>query len=232
MSAAPAGLEDQLTLLGGEGGLLSSPGSGWLWAFPIASLGGASGCLVVSSPDAPPQHERALLQALAQQTGVTVSQARLLQRERGCTRGSRTSRRRSAGWRAGLARGAAEEVFAAVAAEAGRLLGRRFAVMSRYGPDGAATVVGAWTKGDGESPSCGHLIGRGARTSTPCVSANGSAFAGRRLRRRPEHGPNHRPAVRVRSVVGVPIDIGGRLWGQSRAASRRLSRCRRTPKDG
>src|SRR6516225_9429943 len=36
-----------------------------------------------------------------------------------------------------------EEVFAAVAAEAGRLLGTDHARMSRYDPDGAASVVAA-----------------------------------------------------------------------------------------
>src|SRR4029077_1617305 len=56
-----AGLEDQLTQLGGEGGLLSSPGGGWLCAFPTTGLGAASGCLIVSSPEAPAQHEQALL---------------------------------------------------------------------------------------------------------------------------------------------------------------------------
>src|SRR5580700_1329969 len=79
----PAGLEDQLTLLGGAGGRLSSPDRAWLCAFPTTSLGAASGCLVVSSPEAPPQHEQALLQTLAQQTGVTVSRTRLLDQERG-----------------------------------------------------------------------------------------------------------------------------------------------------
>ncbi len=38
-----------------------------------------------------------------------------------------------------------EEVFAAVAAEAGRLLSADATLMSRYDPDGAATIVGAWT---------------------------------------------------------------------------------------
>src|SRR5580704_19759995 len=62
------GLEDQLTLLGGAGGMLSSPGSGWLCAYPTTSLGAYSGFLVVSAPEAPREHEQALLQTLAQQT--------------------------------------------------------------------------------------------------------------------------------------------------------------------
>ena len=47
-----------------------------------------------------------------------------------------------------------EEVFAAVAAEAGRLLSADAAIMSRYDPDDAATIVGAWTStGAGPPPS-------------------------------------------------------------------------------
>ncbi len=38
-----------------------------------------------------------------------------------------------------------EEVFAAVAAEAGRLLAASHATMSRYDPDGAVGVVAAWS---------------------------------------------------------------------------------------
>ncbi len=46
-----------------------------------------------------------------------------------------------------VARGASpEEVFGAVAEEVGRLLGTDFTVMSRYDPDGAATVVGVWAR--------------------------------------------------------------------------------------
>ena len=47
-----------------------------------------------------------------------------------------------------------EEVFAAVAAEAGQLLSADATLMSRYDPDDAATVVGAWAStGDGRRRS-------------------------------------------------------------------------------
>ena len=38
-----------------------------------------------------------------------------------------------------------EEVFAAVTEEAGRLFGASYATMDRYDPDGARTVVAAWS---------------------------------------------------------------------------------------
>jgi GAF domain-containing protein len=45
-----------------------------------------------------------------------------------------------------VARAAApEEVFAAVTGEAGRLLGAHLAMMDRYEPDGAVTVVASWS---------------------------------------------------------------------------------------
>ena len=51
-----------------------------------------------------------------------------------------------------------EEVFAAVAAEAGRLLAASHATMSRYDPDGAVGVVAAWS-------STGAAIPVGTRMS-------------------------------------------------------------------
>lgn len=222
----PAGLEDQVALLGGVGGLLSSPGRGWLCALPITSLGAASGCLVVSSPEAPPEHEQALLKTLAQQTGVTVSRTRLLQQERGMHEriaDEQATLRRVAGLISGGA--PPEKVFAAVAAEAGRLLGADFAVMSRYGPDGAATVVGEWAKGDGEQPlPPGTFLEQGGMNVHTLEGPTGGASRG------DDYGDNQSPGATiarqwgVRSVVGVPIYIGGHLWGQIGVASGRPAR--------
>ncbi|HEX6521841.1 MAG TPA: GAF domain-containing protein [Streptosporangiaceae bacterium] len=51
-----------------------------------------------------------------------------------------------------------EEVFAAVAAEVGRLLGVHHAMMTRYDPDGARTLVATWD-------STGTALPVGTRTS-------------------------------------------------------------------
>jgi signal transduction histidine kinase len=219
----PAGVEDQLALLGGEGGLLSSPEAGWLCAFSTTSQGAASGCLVVSSPEAPAQHEQALLQTLAQQTGVTLSRTRLLLQERRMHEriaDEQATLRRVAGL---ISQGAPpEKVFAAVAAEAGRLLGADSAVMSRYGTDGAVTVVGAWAKGDGDHPSpSGTSLGQegtnvhalAVGTSNPSrVDVYGDDKSKDEIIARPRS---------VRSVVGVPIRIGGHLWGEIGVVFRR-----------
>jgi signal transduction histidine kinase len=217
----PAGVEDQLALLGDEGGLLSSPEGGWLCAFSTTSRGAASGCLVVSSPEAPAQHEQALLQTLAQQTGVTLSRTRLLLQERRMHEriaDEQATLRRVAGL---ISQGAPpEKVFAAVAAEAGRLLGADSAVMSRYGTDGAVTVVGAWAKGDGDHPSpSGTSLGHEG-TNALALSTGGPS-------RVDVYGDDQskdeiiaRPPS-VRSVVGVPIHIAGHLWGEIGVVFRR-----------
>ena len=88
---ARAGLEPQIAELGPAGGALDSPGVGWAWAFALSSRGGASGYLVVGSPQPPPDHERSLVQALAQQTGVALANARLLARERATASELRTT---------------------------------------------------------------------------------------------------------------------------------------------
>jgi signal transduction histidine kinase len=218
----PAGLDDQLTLLGGAGGRLSSPGHGWLCAFPTTSLGAASGCLVVSSPEAPSEQEQALLQTLAQQTGVTVSRARLLHQERGMHEriaDEQATLRRVAGLISGGA--PPEKVFAAVAAEAGRLLGADSAVLSRYGPDGAASVVGAWAKDGGKPPlPAGTSMKQGGMNVHTFVGAMGGPSRGDDCGDDQSAGAIIARELRVRSV-GVPIHIGGHLWGQIGVASRR-----------
>jgi hypothetical protein len=84
-------LEPQIAVLGGAGGALQVPGLAWAWAFPLSSQGGASGYLVVGSPQPPPEHERSLLQALAHQTGVALANTRLLARERASAAELRTT---------------------------------------------------------------------------------------------------------------------------------------------
>ena len=61
-----------------------------------------------------------------------------------------------------------EEVFTAVTVEVGQLLGVDFASTSRYHPDGAVTVVGAWARSGvpPEFPSGIHLPAGGANVRT------------------------------------------------------------------
>ncbi|MDT7616097.1 MAG: hypothetical protein QOF00_3544 [Pseudonocardiales bacterium] len=106
------------------------------------------------------------------------------------------------------------EVFAAVAAEVGQLLGADVTGISRYDPDGAAAAVGGWTStgGAGAFPVGTRVLlggrnvvslvfetGRSARLG---VSTDASGEAATFARQR-GFGP----------VVGVPISVAGRLWG-------------------
>src|SRR5882672_5990502 len=120
-----------------------------------------------------------------------------------------------------VARGAApEEVFATITEEVGRLLPVDFADMSRCEPDGAVTFVAAWGTTSAVFPVGSRWIPEGknlcslvARTGRP---ARIESYAD-------ASGPID-VAVRgtgVRSAVGTPIIVEGRLWGVMAAGSRR-----------
>jgi signal transduction histidine kinase len=111
-----------------------------------------------------------------------------------------------------VARAAApEEVFAAVAEEAGRLLGTRHAVIARYDPDGAVRVVASWSSTSAAFPGIqwslgGHNVstlmfqtGRPARIDDYTDASGPVAEAARE--------------IGIRTAVGVPVSVEGRLWG-------------------
>jgi signal transduction histidine kinase len=113
-----------------------------------------------------------------------------------------------------------EEVFAAVTAEAGRLLTTDLAILARYDPDGTETILGAWA-GTGTSPvAVGTRVALGGRDVSSLVfqasrpawiegysDATGPAAALAR-------------ELGVRATVGVPISVAGRLWGVMLMATR------------
>ena len=107
-----------------------------------------------------------------------------------------------------------EEVFAAVTAEAGRLLDADSTSMSRYDPDGAHTLVGIWTS-TGAAPSVpiGTWFGPGGHNTASLVFQTG----------RPARiddfgkatGPTAEPGreMGTRASVAAPITVEGQLWG-------------------
>ena len=112
-----------------------------------------------------------------------------------------------------------EDVFAAVAEEVGRLLRVENTLEYRFEADGAATVVAIWGEPDvgvpigtrvtleGESVAARvHRTGRSARFDN-YTDASGTIAARAR-------------SVGVRSAVGTPIVVEGRLWGAMIALSR------------
>ena len=75
-------LAGQLGGLPETGGPVKVPDAAWAWAYPLRSIGGRLGYLVVRAPHEPAAEEQFLVQVLAQQTGVAVSNAKLHGRER------------------------------------------------------------------------------------------------------------------------------------------------------
>jgi GAF domain-containing protein len=115
-----------------------------------------------------------------------------------------------------------EDVFAAVAAEMGRLLEGEFTVLSRYDPDGAVTVVGGWARTDPGRPlAVGIRLEPGGRNMHTLV------FRTRRPARIDDYVVASGQAADVardwgfRSAVGAPISVEGRLWGVISVASNR-----------
>jgi GAF domain-containing protein len=120
-----------------------------------------------------------------------------------------------------VARGAApEEVFAAVTDEVGRLLPVDSADMSRCEPDGTATFVATWGTVAAGFP-VGSRWALGGRNLTTLVARTG------RPARIESYADASGPidiALRgtgLRSAVGTPIVVEGRLWGVMSAASSR-----------
>ncbi|HEY2043450.1 MAG TPA: GAF domain-containing protein [Jatrophihabitans sp.] len=116
---------------------------------------------------------------------------------------------------------APEEVFAAVAAEVGRLPGCDITFLNRYEPDGAATAVGVWS-------SAGALpIPVGTRVQAGGPNVPSRVFQTRRPARIDDYthatGPvaDVADAWGIRSAVGVPISVEDRLWGVMSVVSTR-----------
>ncbi|HEX7269291.1 MAG TPA: CHASE3 domain-containing protein [Streptosporangiaceae bacterium] len=107
------------------------------------------------------------------------------------------------------------EVFGAVAAEAGHVLGAECTAIARFEPDRRATIAGSWAKpGDpGLAPALGSrwpadeasVAGQVQRTGRPARVPDYEAAGGEVSAWAREHG--------IRSGTGSPIVVEGRLWG-------------------
>jgi GAF domain-containing protein len=108
------------------------------------------------------------------------------------------------------------EVFAAVAGEAGRLLGVDFAVLVRYDPQGTLEVVGTWTRTGAPAPTpVGGRLPLGGRNVTTLVHQTGRPA---RIDYSDVSGVIGQVASqdwRVRSSIGVPVRC---RWPRSMAA--------------
>jgi signal transduction histidine kinase len=112
------------------------------------------------------------------------------------------------------------EVFAAVTAEVGRVLGTDYTILFRYDPDGGATAVAAWPRTGVTGPvPVGSQVSLGGRNVTTLV------FQAGRPARLDDYADASGPAadlghaLGIRAAVGAPVNVGGRLWGAMTASS-------------
>ena len=119
-----------------------------------------------------------------------------------------------------VARGAPpEQVFASVTEEVGQLLPVDFADLSRYELDGTVTILATWGITHAVLPSGARLRLGGKNLSTVVAETGASA----RIESYADASGPIGAAVRkagVRTVVGTPIIVDGRLWGMTAAGSR------------
>jgi hypothetical protein len=81
-----ARVEVQLDALGVSGGAVAIPTCAWGSALPLRSLAGHFGFLLVSADGEPAPWEQFLVRALAQQSGIALGNARLLERQRAASK--------------------------------------------------------------------------------------------------------------------------------------------------
>jgi signal transduction histidine kinase len=107
-----------------------------------------------------------------------------------------------------------EKVFAAVAAEAGRLLGADLTGVGRYDPGDILTVLGAWSSAGAAMP-----FPVGMRSALGGQNIATLVFQDHRPARIDDYGDATGAAAaigrhwRYRAAVGAPITVEGRLWG-------------------
>jgi sugar diacid utilization regulator len=140
----PSELVADVAALPDGGAAVHVEDTGWSWAYPLRTAAGLLGFVVVAAEQDPTPDERFLLQVVAQQTGVALSNARLHERERTGARALAQANRALEDTVATLRRGmqiherltavaAAGEGFAGIADALHELTGLAVAIEDRYG---------------------------------------------------------------------------------------------------
>jgi signal transduction histidine kinase len=107
-----------------------------------------------------------------------------------------------------------EEVFAAVSAEAGRVLHADLAGLGRYESDGAETVVGAWSSTGASEPfTVGTRVELGGRNMATLVSESGRPARIDDYAEASGEAADLAREGRFSAAVGAPISVEGRVWG-------------------
>jgi signal transduction histidine kinase len=112
-----------------------------------------------------------------------------------------------------VARGAPpQEIFTAVTAEVRRLLDADLTAMARYDPDATVTTVASWSA-SGEDPATDLRTARGERSVSSLVFQTGRPARMDDYSRASCRTADLVRELGVRSGVGVPVSVEGRLWG-------------------
>jgi signal transduction histidine kinase len=200
---------------------LNVPGAGWC-AVAAASLAYPPGAtLVVARPRGLTREETVLLGGMARVAAMRMTTLSALDHERaGREEVARLGREQAAMRRVAMlvARGEPPGVvFDAVAQEVGRLLPADITAIVRY-KSGTVTGVAAWSA-TGEPVQAKTGVIRGGRNVTETVYRTGRP---ERLDSYEDASGDRAAAARdmgIRSSVGAPISVEGRLWGVMIAAA-------------
>ena len=103
-------------------------------------------------------------------------------------------------------------VFAAVAEEAGRVLPADITLVGRYDSDGTITGVGGWRTGAGALPA-GTRVPAGGRNVTALVYETGQSARIDNYTEATGAAASNARTRGIRSAVGAPITVDGRIWG-------------------
>ena len=180
---------------------------------PISVEGRLWGVLAVasSSEERLPADTEGRLSAFTEMAAIAIASAQARVELRGYAEEQAALRRVAT-----LAAGGAvpEEVFAAVAAEAGQLFGAELTSVARYEAGDMMTVLGAWRSAGTVMPlTVGTRVPLGGRNLSTLIFRSG------RPARFDDYGGTTGPASTVgldwgyRAAVGVPVTVEGRLWG-------------------
>jgi signal transduction histidine kinase len=203
---------------------LEVPGVGWCQAAAAALTYPPGATLVLGRRDGLTRQEAALLGGMARVAAMTMAMLRLLDHERAArAEVERLAREQAALRRAAtlVARGALpDQVFAVVAEEVGNVLAAAdFTMVARYDAGRSVEVVGGWSRA-GRPVLVGRRSSLGGRNvSTLVFEHNGPARVDDHLIEGAEPLTTAARAVGMRSSVGAPISVDGRLWGVMIVAS-------------
>lgn len=208
LASVPPGTDDRKLVVPGVGACCAA-------AVSLEHPRGAT--LIVARSDGLTREEASLLRGMARVTSMTMRMLRLLDDAERLAQ-EQAALRHVATLVAGQA--PADEIFAAVAEEVGRLIDADVGGVCRYEADDCITIVGSWSKG-GSHPAVGmRLPLEGESVAAMVLRSGGPA-------RVDDYEGLSGPIVELltdrgaRSTVGAPIVVDGRVWGAMMVSSNR-----------